>query len=263
MNKRLMIAGVLFLVFMVVGYGTFFLLRAMDKGVYGSGTIEVTEVVVSSKVNGHIIQLNVDEGSNVVSGEVIAEVEKQDYKAAVDKAKAQYNLTKIELARNSEMFAAHTISADQLDIARNNFEVAEAGLTLAENQLGYTTITAPIVGSILSKAVEVGELVVPGSPIATMANLDEVKLYLYVGEKIVGKLKLGDNVKVTVDSFPGKVFMGKVSYISDKEEFTPKPIQTQEERTTYVYKVKVLVPNPTHDLKPGMPADGEFICNSQ
>jgi multidrug resistance efflux pump len=107
--------------------------------------------------------------------------------------------------------------------------------------------------------VELGELVVPGSPIATMANLDEVKLYLYVGEKMVGKLKYGGKVKVTVDSLPGKVFMGWVSYISDKEEFTPKPIQTQEERTTYVYKVKVIIPNPAHALKPGMPADGLFL----
>ncbi|MFA6548627.1 MAG: efflux RND transporter periplasmic adaptor subunit, partial [Candidatus Margulisiibacteriota bacterium] len=156
-----------------------------------------------------------------------------------------------------------SISADQLDTARTNSEAAAAALTLAENQLSYTTITSPIKGSILAKAIEMGELAVPGSPIVTMANLDEVKLYLYVGETVVGKLKLGDQVKVTVDSLPHKVFMGHISYISDKEEFTPKPIQTQEERTTYVYKVKVIIPNPNHDLKPGMPADGLFLCQPQ
>jgi HlyD family secretion protein len=222
----------------------------------------VVEVVVSSKVTGYVIKLNIDEGSNVTSGEVLAEVEKQDYKASLDKARAQYELAKKEFERNKEMFATQAISADQMDTARANYEAAAASLTLAENQLSYTDIVAPTKGSILSKAVEQGNLVVLGSPIATMANLDEVKLYLYVGETVVGKLKLGNKVKVTVDSYPGKVFMGWVSYISDKEEFTPKPIQTQEERTTYVYKIKVIIPNPDHDLKPGMPADGEFLCNS-
>lgn len=262
MNKKYIIIGIVFLVLVVLGYSAFFLMRYWNHGIFGSGTIEVTEVVVSSKVTGRIIQLNVDEGSNVTSQEILAEVEKQDYQASLDNAKAKYKLAQNEYQRNQEMFATQSISPDQLDNARSNFEAAQASLTLAKNQLGYTTITSPLKGVILSKAIEIGELVVPGSPIVTMANLDEVKLMLYVGETIVGKLKLGGEVKVTVDSFPGKVFLGHVSYISDKEEFTPKPIQTQEERTTYVYRIKVIIPNPDHDLKPGMPADGEFICNS-
>ncbi|MFA4859071.1 MAG: efflux RND transporter periplasmic adaptor subunit [Candidatus Margulisiibacteriota bacterium] len=261
MNKRLVIAGIVLAVLIVAGYGAFFLMRYLGGGLRGTGTIEVVEVVVSSKVTGRIIQLNIDEGSNVTIGEVLVEVEKQDYQAQLDNAKAKYKLAKSEYVRNQEMFASQSISADQMDNARSNYDATAAALVYAENQLSYTTIPSPIKGSILSKAVEMGELVVPGSPIVTMANLDEVKLYLYVGEMLVGKLKLGDKVKVTVDSHPGKVFMGWVSYISDKEEFTPKPIQTQEERTTYVYKVKVILPNPDHDLKPGMPADGLFLCN--
>jgi HlyD family secretion protein len=260
-KKRLIIIGIAFAVFIVLGYGTFFALRLMRQGIYGSGTIEVTEVVVSSKVTGRITQLNVDEGSNVATGEVLAEVEKQDYMASLDNARAKYKLAKTEYERNKQMYASKSISADQLDTARTNFEAAAASLTLAENQLSYTSITSPIKGVILAKAVETGELVVPGSPIVTMANIDEVKLMLYVGETVVGKLKFGGEVKVTVDSLPGKVFIGHISYISDKEEFTPKPIQTQEERTTYVYRIKVIIPNSGHDLKPGMPADGEFILN--
>lgn len=261
MNKKLLIGVILLAAVIAAGYFAFFAQRYMKSGIYGSGTIEGTEVVVSSKVTGRIIQLNIDEGSDVASNEVLAEVEKQDYQASLDSAKAKYALAKSEYQRNKSAYADNSISADQLDTARHNFEAASAALTLAQNQLSYTTITAPVKGSILSKAVETGELVVPGSPIATMANLDEVKLYLYVGEKVVGKLKLGMPVEVTVDSLPRKKFMGKVSYISNKEEFTPKPIQTQEERTTYVYKIKVLIPNGDHDLKPGMPADGKFICN--
>jgi HlyD family secretion protein len=263
MNKRMIVICVVIAALLASGFAWFFAMRLANKGIYGSGTIEVTEVVVSSKVNGRIIQINVDEGSNVASGDILAEVEKQDYKAQLDSANAKYQLSKREFERNSEAYNSRSISADQLDTARHNFDGASASLTLAQNQLSYTTITSPIKGSILSKAVEAGELVVPGSPVVTMANLDQVKLYLYVGEKVVGKLKLGDKVIVTIDSQPKKPFEGKISYISDKEEFTPKPIQTQEERTTYVYKVKVIIPNPGHILKPGMPADGEFICNPQ
>lgn len=258
-----MVIGAVLAVLIMIGYGAFFTMRFLGGGIRGSGTIEVTEVVVSSKVTGRITQLNVDEGSNVASGEILALVETQDYQASLDKARAQQKLALTEYNRNQRMFKDNSISADQLDTARTNYEAAQAALTLAENQLSYTTITSPIKGSILAKAIEMGELAVPGSPIVTMANLDEVKLYLYVGETVVGKIKLGDQVKVTVDSLPHKSFMGRVSYISDKEEFTPKPIQTQEERTTYVYKVKVIIPNPNHDLKPGMPADGLFLCQPQ
>lgn len=264
MSKRLVIIGIVFAILVVAGYGAFFALRIIKgQGIYGSGTVEVTEVVVSSKVNGHIVRLNVDEGSNVKAGDVLAEVEKQDYQASLDGAKAKYLLAKQEYERNLRMYKDKSISPDQMDTARHNMEVAESNLKLAKNQLSYTTIVSPIKGSILSKAVEMGELVVYGSPIVTMANLDQVKLMLYVGETVVGKLHLGGQVKVTVDSLPGKVFIGSISYISDKEEFTPKPIQTQEERTTYVYRIKVIIPNPNHDLKPGMPADGEFVCNSR
>lgn len=259
MNKRFLIISSIIGVLIIAGFVAFYSMRFMHGGLTASGTIEVTEVVVSSKVTGRVTKLNVDEGSNVEAGDVLALIETQDYQAQLDKVKAQHKLAQSEYKRNLEMFNNGAISPDQLDNARTNLEAAAAGLTLAQNQLSYTTITAPIKGSILNKAIEIGELAVSGSPIVTMANLDEVKLMLYVGGMMVGKIKLGDEVKVMVDSFPGKAFIGKLSYISDKEEFTPKPIQTKEERTTYVYRIKVIIPNPEHVLKPGMPADGLFI----
>ena len=263
MNKKAVIGLGLVAVLIVAGYGWFFLQRYLNGGLGASGTIEVTEVVVSSKVMGRVTTLNVDEGSDVKAGDVMALIETQDYQAGLDNAKAKYKLAQSDFKRAKELFASQTISPEDFDNARTNLEAAAAALKLAQYQLDYTTITAPITGTILAKAIEMGELAVPGSPIVTMANLDEVKLMLYVGEEEVGKIKLGEEVKVTVDSLPSKVFMGKVSYISDKEEFTPKPIQTKEERTTYVYRIKIIIPNLGHDLKPGMPADGAFTWNSR
>jgi len=263
MNKKLIGIVIVAAVLIGAGYGWFFFQRYMNSGLWASGTIEVTEVVVSSKVMGRITKLNVDEGSEVKAGDVMALIETQDYQAGLDNATAKQKLALSDFKRAKELFDSRTISPLDFDNARTNLEAATAALKLAQYQLDYTTINAPITGTILAKAIEMGELAVPGSPIVTMANLDEVKLMLYVGETEVGKIKLGEEVKVTVDSLPGKVFIGKVSYISDKEEFTPKPIQTQEERTTYVYRIKIIIPNLGHDLKPGMPADGTFTWTSR
>ncbi|MFA6549237.1 MAG: biotin/lipoyl-binding protein, partial [Candidatus Margulisiibacteriota bacterium] len=99
MKNRLMIVGIVVAVLIVIGYGVFFAMRLLKGGIVGSGTIEVTEVVISSKVTGRITQLNVDEGSDVTSGEVLALVETQDYQAALDKARAQYKLAFTEYNR--------------------------------------------------------------------------------------------------------------------------------------------------------------------
>ena len=89
----------------------------------------------------------------------------------------------------------------------------------------------------------------------TIANLDEVTLTIYIPEDEIGKVKVGQTVEVSVDSFPGKVFEGRVNYIASEAEFTPKNVQTKKERVNMVFAVKVKIPNPGHELKPGMPAD--------
>jgi multidrug resistance efflux pump len=94
-----------------------------------------------------------------------------------------------------------------------------------------------------------------GATLMTIANLDEVTLTIYIPEDEIGKVKVGQTVEVSVDSFPNKVFEGRVSYIASEAEFTPKNVQTKKERVNMVFAVKVKVPNPEHELKPGMPAD--------
>jgi HlyD family secretion protein len=89
----------------------------------------------------------------------------------------------------------------------------------------------------------------------TVADLSEVRLKVFVPETQIGLVKLGQKVQVTVDSYPGQIFEGEVSYISPRAEFTPKNVQTKEERVNTVFAVKVSIPNPEMHLKPGMPAD--------
>ena len=116
-------------------------------------------------------------------------------------------------------------------------------------------IRSPIDGVVLLRAAEPSEVVVGGGSLLVIANLDEMNLTIYIPEDQYGKIYLGQEYPITVDSFPDRVFMGKVTHISDKAEFTPQNVRTKEGRKSTVYAVRMTVPNPDHDLKPGMPAD--------
>ena len=125
----------------------------------------------------------------------------------------------------------------------------------AEIQLGYTRVAAPFDGTATVKSAELGELVMPGTPIVRLAALDSVWLRVYVPEPELGRVKFGQAAEVTSDTYPGKRYPGRVTEISQEAEFTPKNVQTREERVKLVFGVKIEVDNPNHELKPGMPAD--------
>lgn len=135
---------------------------------------------------------------------------------------------------------------------------AQASLALIDVQLAKTIVTSPLDGTVLTKNLEKGEILPQASIALTIGQLDVVDLTVYIPETEYGKIKLNDQVSISVDSFPGKVFNGEVAYISDQAEFTPKNVQTVDGRRTTVYAVKITVPNPDHELKPGMPADVSF-----
>jgi HlyD family secretion protein len=141
----------------------------------------------------------------------------------------------------------------------------EEGDTVRENQLlavvkgvsgGFSgRIRAPIDGVVLLRAAEPGEITSAGGSLLVVANLDKMTLTIYVPEDQYGKIYLGQEYPITVDSFPNRVFMGKVTHISDQAEFTPRNVRTVQGRKNTVYAVRLTIPNPDHALKPGMPAD--------
>ena len=116
-------------------------------------------------------------------------------------------------------------------------------------------LRAPVSGVVVVRDAELGEVVAPNTPVATIADLDHLWLRAYVNETDLGRVRWGQDVTVQTDTFPGKSYRGHVSFISDKAEFTPKSVQTFKERVTLVYRIKIDVENPNHELKPGMPAD--------
>lgn len=154
--------------------------------------------------------------------------------------------------------AALNQANDVVSQAQANLAQAQAALKAIDVQIGKLSVTAPMDGVVLTRNLEVGESVTPGSTVMTIGQLNEVELLVYIPEDRYGEVRLGEKVEVHVDSFPQQTFSGKVTYISDQAEFTPRNVQTVEGRRATVYAVKLLVPNPDMKLKPGMPADVRF-----
>ncbi|MCS7286145.1 MAG: efflux RND transporter periplasmic adaptor subunit [Anaerolineae bacterium] len=144
---------------------------------------------------------------------------------------------------------------EEIELAHAAVKQAEAALEIARYFLTKHTIHAPASGFVSECAVKPGENLLPGKPFITIASLDEVELTLYIPLAKLGLMQLGQEVEVRVDSFPGEVFKGQIVYISPEAEFTPRSVQTKEERITQVFRVQVKLPNPDHKLKPGMYAE--------
>ena len=162
---------------------------------------------------------------------------------------------KVDQARQQFVLVQKGPRREEIDQAKAKCDQAHQALLLAQTQLGYATLAAPSDGVILSKNVEPNEYVAPGTSVVTMADLSQVWLRAYLEEPDLGRVKVGQRATVTTDTWPGRRYEGRVSFISQEAEFTPKGVQTQKERVKLVYRVKIDVPNPALELKPGMPAD--------
>lgn len=293
-----------------------------DKNkIEASGTIEATDVIVSSKTQGEILELRTDEGSEVKAGDTllvidheVLEIQLKQAVAGKDFAQAQYtllrqgarkedinsaqeqlkqaevNLNQAETDRKrmEQLFNSKSITKKQYEDADSRYEItraqysaaeenfnklknlarpeelkqmqanlnkSEAAIDLLKKNIRDSYVISPINGIVVKKFVEKGETVNPSASLFKVSDLKEVKLVIYVSEEELGKVKLGNDVQITVDSYKDKIFKGKVSYISPEAEFTPKNIQTKDERTKLVFAVKINIPNPDFELKAGMPAD--------
>lgn len=142
--------------------------------------------------------------------------------------------------------------------ARGGLAQAQEALKLAELQLERTVVKAPFDGTVLTRSIEVGEMAAAGGTLMRVAQLDTLELVVYLPEDQYGKVDLGDQVSISIDSFPDRKFAGEVVQIADEAEYTPRNVQTEEGRKATVYSVKIRVENPKHELKPGMPADVDF-----
>ena len=171
---------------------------------------------------------------------------------ARDTAIAANAQAKAQLERDEALMA---VAQRNIELGEANVHNAEEGLALAKIVLDYTRLVAPFDGVVVVREAELGEIVAPGTPVITLADLDHVWLRAYINETDIGKVRLGTAVGIRTDTYPGKTYRGRVSFIASDAEFTPKTVETHAERVTLVYRVKIDIENLTHELLPGMPAD--------
>lgn len=145
--------------------------------------------------------------------------------------------------------------AEEKEKARAQYEQAVARVRLAGKKLEDAVVVSPVDGIVTLRAVEEGEMVSTGTAIVRISVLERVRLVIYIREADLGRIALGREAQVKIDTYPDRVFPGRVIYISPTAEFTPKNVQTLEERVKLSFAVKVEVENPGGELKPGMPAD--------
>lgn len=291
------------------------------NSIEASGTIESTNIIVSSRNVGNIQTTNFIEGDKINAGDTIIiidhellEIQLQQAIAGKDAVEAQLNLllagareedinqaeqnlnqakvnyqtaerdkqrmqslydsrsiTKKQyedaIARYDVMRAQYKAAQgnydkvknifrkEEIDQARANLNKAIAGVELLKKNIRDSYVTSPINGFLVKTFIEKGETVTPMSSLFKVSDLDFVELVIYVSTLELSYVKLGQKTDVTIDTFKDKVYEGRVTYISPEAEFTPKNIQTKDERTKLVFAVKITIPNEDYGLKPGMPAD--------
>ncbi len=177
-------------------------------------------------------------------------------RAQVEQAQANLRLseaTRLDLKRKEQ----------EIESRRAQIHQARAQLAITDSQLDDAVVLSPVNGVVLVKSAEVGEILAPGTTVATLGEMDKPWLRGYINETDLGRVRYGAKVKVTTDSAPGKIYWGRISFISSEAEFTPKQIQTQEERVRLVYRIKIEIDNPQHELKLNMPADAEIQLGSE
>jgi len=201
-------------------------------------------------------------GARVVLEDLLAlRNNSQDLDAQVDAAETEYRaaLGTVEKA-TAQLSAAQAGATDEeIHAMEAQVRVARAARDKLVGEADKLTITAPVGGLVLTLSIHRGELAAPGATLLRLGDLDEVTLTVFVPTDQLGGVNIGQLVEVQVDSYPGRIFEGRVVAIADEAEFTPRNVQTKDERVSMVFAVDVLIPNPDHELKPGVPADAMIL----
>jgi len=288
MNKKRFLALIIITSIVVVILIYYFTSRK-ENGIYGSGFIEIQDVLVSSKIVGQIKEIKIDEGTQVKEGDTLIIIDHRELLAqqketfaglsVAEQTLKEIQTRKKELEKNVQRLRNLYVTGDIPDKELENMETqlevietqevkaiaglkaARARLELVQTQIANAYIISPLSGIVLEKNFERGEIVFGGANLFKIGDLNTAWLKIYISERKMGRVSIGAKAFVYVDAYPKEVFEGKVTWISSEAEFTPKNIQTKEERAQFVFAIKITIPNEQQKLFPGMPADAKIIEN--
>ncbi|ROL59964.1 HlyD family efflux transporter periplasmic adaptor subunit [Bacteroidetes/Chlorobi group bacterium MS-B_bin-24] len=231
-------------------------LELVRKGARLEDVMVAEENLRQAEENYKVAKINFDRALDLKSSGSFNQKQYEEAELQMKLAESRLAQAKANVNKMKNFFRPEEIAQ-----AEANLQKAIAAKNSALKNFTECFVLAPSDGVLLKKFVENGEFVTIGSPLFKLGKLDTVEMVVYIPESDLGKVMLGKDVEVSTDTYPGKIYKGKVIFISNEAEFTPKNIQTKDERITLVYAVKIRIPNAEFELKPGMPADAKIILN--
>ncbi|MEO8515046.1 MAG: efflux RND transporter periplasmic adaptor subunit [Ignavibacteria bacterium] len=231
-------------------------LKLLRSGARREDIKQSEELVKQAKINLELAKQDKDRSTELYRQDAATKKLYDDAVGRYDLALTQLNSTKENLAKVKTI-----IRPEEIEQAQANLKKAVSMVDMLKQNIEDCRIFAPSDGFVSKKFIEEGEIAVQGGSLLRLSNLETVNIVIYIPESDLAKVKLGQNAEIKIDAFKDKVYTGKVIFISPEAEFTPKNIQTPDERTKLVFAVKIEIPNPQFELKPGLPADA--IINFQ
>jgi HlyD family secretion protein len=240
-----------------------------DKtGIY-SGIFTEENYILKAEVGGKIKAFPFEEGAATKKEDTLVFIDNREIKLTIESLEYQFKNLKIQLKNlekdlkeSKKLYGGSAISQWQFEKVQTNRDMvymqlksAYANLEAKKENLKKFYIISPVNGYISSKYLKAGESVFPGIPILEILDTSVMYLNVYVPEDQLHLISINQSVKIKIDAFPDEFFKGRVSFISKKAEFTPKNIQTREDRTLLVYRVKIIVDNPEGKIKSGIYGD--------
>ncbi len=228
-------------------------LNLLRKGARKEDISQAEEAVKQAQVNYDLAKKDKERMENLYQSNSVSQNQ-------YDNANAKFELAQAQLKSANENFSKlkNFARPEEIQQAEANLNRQKAAVKLLKKSINDSYVQSPINGVIVDKFFEKGETVTQMSSLFKVSDLRTVDLVIYVSEEELGRVKLGQKADVSVDAYPDKNYTGKVIYISPEAEFTPKNIQTKDERTKLVFAVKIRIDNPKYELKPGMPADASI-----
>lgn len=225
-------------------------LKLLKTGAREEEREQATAMLKQAQVNYESAKADKERFENLYTEHAVTKKQLEDIISRFEIAEAQ-----LKTAKENKKKIENIARPEEIEQAEANLKRAEANEALLQKNLDNCYITSPISGQIIEKFIDPGEVASPMSALFKIADLSIAEITVYVPENKLGLVKLNQSAEITVDTFPDIVYEGKVVYISPEAEFTPKNIQTKDERTKLVFGVKIKIPNPEYELKHGMPAD--------
>lgn len=225
-------------------------LKDLEQGYRPQEIAEARAQVEQARANRANLEDEARRSEALFSGGATSQQRRDKDRTAAAVAAQQLSATQERLKLLQSGYRPETINA-----ARAQFDEAQAAVEAARVNWEDLQINSPVQGVVTRKHAEVGETLGAGRPVVTVTDISRPWVRVYIPENQIGKVRLGAAARIKVDTFPDREFDGRVSYVSSQAEFTPKNVQTQEERVKLVFAVNVTLDNRDGTLKPGMPAD--------